>query len=612
MSGLTDTRSRAATGGVTVPLTLWKNAVDDGGLDPTGATDQTTQIASFYASVPTNGVAYFPAGTYQGLHAPGKSLTVLGDGRNRTTFTAPTTVAATSKMVNFGSSLKCALVDVKLNAGGNANIARGVDMQQNGSDKSLRITGCWFENFTSTTGLTPHAGGAAGIYVWTADDVVIDDNDFVDCLYPILMDSPGPDCRVTNNRVASPTNMVTKVGIFFRRTSNGFSGSLCQGNQVADSRVDTSGVGTEGHGIKMDRCFGMRVIGNQVDNCDTSGIHLGAGAYGGKVQGNTITRCSIRNGAGIYSELNVPSRIIFGTGISTTTTAAVTLPATLGQTFVVAVTSATGILAPSTLLLNNATIAVVQSVSGTNVTCIATDNLGGTIPLGATVTQGSPEACEISHNEVSWCRNYGISLSYAPGTNVSHNMVHDNGAEGIISDSARVTISHNKVWNNWNRKSSSPNPGTAPNVKAQIRQTAAPGTATRGKVMNNDVWDSMPTAPNSDYGIAVADASCVVTGNDCTGHATGPIFEVGNGTTNVTTGNTGYTNSTQNGTATLVAGTVTVSTAAVAAGSRIFLSKNSGTSTGALRVSARTAGTSFVITSSDAADTSTVAWKIEN
>lgn len=63
------------------------------------------------------------------------------------------------------------------------------------------------------------------------------------------------------------------------------------------------------------------------------------------------------------------------------------------------------------------------------------------------------------------------------------------------------------------------------------------------------------------------------------------------------------------GTATLVAGTVTVNTTAVTANSRIFLSNNAnGGTVGALYVSARTAGTSFVITSTSATDTSTVAW----
>ena len=65
------------------------------------------------------------------------------------------------------------------------------------------------------------------------------------------------------------------------------------------------------------------------------------------------------------------------------------------------------------------------------------------------------------------------------------------------------------------------------------------------------------------------------------------------------------------GTSTLVAGTVVVSTTAVAATSRIFLtSQSDGGTVGFQRVSARTASTSFTITSSSGTDTSTIAWFI--
>jgi hypothetical protein len=63
------------------------------------------------------------------------------------------------------------------------------------------------------------------------------------------------------------------------------------------------------------------------------------------------------------------------------------------------------------------------------------------------------------------------------------------------------------------------------------------------------------------------------------------------------------------GTATLVAGTVLVNTTKVTANSRIQLTaQTTGAGPGALRVSARVAGTSFTITSSSGADTSQVAW----
>ena len=65
------------------------------------------------------------------------------------------------------------------------------------------------------------------------------------------------------------------------------------------------------------------------------------------------------------------------------------------------------------------------------------------------------------------------------------------------------------------------------------------------------------------------------------------------------------------GTAVLVAGTVTVSNTSVTANSRILLTSNTdGGTPGFVRVSAKTAGTSFVITSSSGTDTSTIAYEI--
>lgn len=65
------------------------------------------------------------------------------------------------------------------------------------------------------------------------------------------------------------------------------------------------------------------------------------------------------------------------------------------------------------------------------------------------------------------------------------------------------------------------------------------------------------------------------------------------------------------GVATLVAGSVVVSNTSVTANSRIFLTGQSdGGTPGFLRVSARTAGTGFTITSSSGSDTSVVAYEI--
>jgi len=64
------------------------------------------------------------------------------------------------------------------------------------------------------------------------------------------------------------------------------------------------------------------------------------------------------------------------------------------------------------------------------------------------------------------------------------------------------------------------------------------------------------------------------------------------------------------GVATLVAGVKVVNTVKVTANSRITLTGQDNNVTGTLRVSARTAGTSFTITSSNAGDTGNVAWVI--
>lgn len=65
------------------------------------------------------------------------------------------------------------------------------------------------------------------------------------------------------------------------------------------------------------------------------------------------------------------------------------------------------------------------------------------------------------------------------------------------------------------------------------------------------------------------------------------------------------------GVGTLVAGSLVVANNIVTATSRIFLTSNAdGGTPGFLRVSARTAGTSFTVTSSSGADTSTFAYEI--
>jgi len=154
---------------------------------------------------------------------------------------------------------------------------------------------------------------------------------------------------------------------------------------------------------------------------------------------------------------------------------------------------------------------------------------------------------------------------------------------------------------------------TAGNLKANLASPTFTGTPT----LPTGTIAVTQTAGNSTT--AVATTAFVTTANNLKANLASPVFT---GDVNVSTGNllistlgkglqvkTG-TNS-KIGTAVLVAGTKTVANTSVTANSLIFLtSQADGGTPGFVRVTAKTATTSFVITSSSVLDTSTVAWMI--
>lgn len=116
----------------------------------------------------------------------------------------------------------------------------------------------------------------------------------------------------------------------------------------------------------------------------------------------------------------------------------------------------------------------------------------------------------------------------------------------------------------------------------------------------------------TDWSIARSNGAWTI--GDASGTTTGAhlVYGAGFGVKTVGAGfRTAEGSNAKQGTATLVAGSSVVANTSVTATSRIFLtSQADGGTPGFLRVSARTAGTSFTITSSNAADTSTVAYEI--
>ena len=154
---------------------------------------------------------------------------------------------------------------------------------------------------------------------------------------------------------------------------------------------------------------------------------------------------------------------------------------------------------------------------------------------------------------------------------------------------------------------------TAGNLKANLASPTFTGTPTlpTGTIAVTQAAGNSTTA--------VATTAFVTTANNLKANLASPVFT---GDVNVSTGNllistlgkglqikTGVNS--KIGTVTLVGGTATVANTSVTANSLIFLTaQTTGTLPGALRISAKTVGTSFVITSNVATDTSLVAWMI--
>ncbi len=199
---------------------------------------------------------------------------------------------------------------------------------------------------------------------------------------------------------------------------------------------------------------------------------------------------------------------------------------------------------------------------------------------------------------------------------------HDSGGtithlhltNGTVAVGVKLTVADQTVINSSNVNGAlrivqsvptTGNPGTI------SHQESAAGNGAYGVFVNGDgharfVWDS-----NGKHRWGPGNAGL----DTALERTAAGILAVSTGSMAVTTAGQGYQvkegSNAKMGTATLVGGTVVVSTTAVTASSRIFLTaQNTGGTPGALRVSARTAGTSFTITSSSAADTSTVAWLI--
>jgi hypothetical protein len=187
--------------------------------------------------------------------------------------------------------------------------------------------------------------------------------------------------------------------------------------------------------------------------------------------------------------------------------------------------------------------------------------------------------CTIEGNYDSLSQQQNINLTSATDCKIDNNTCEtggqqtDNTYDGIILVSGCTNCSVN---GNFVRSG-----GGAAQIRFGIRINAA--SCTNCRVMNNDLRSSGKTGAISDAGVGT--------------------MKHGNW----------FTTGALSGTAVLVAGTVTVSTAEIQAGDNVILTNvGTGGTVGTLSRGTITAGTSFVINSSSGTDTSTVYWEIRH
>lgn len=411
---------------------------------------------------------------------------------------------------------------------------------------------------------------------------------------------------------------------------HGISVGGSDASPVAASRTKLIGLyitNTVHHGIQSPHCIDMLIDGCYVSNpgkasnpeADGVGIIIGNTAVNAKV-----TNCTVYNTAFHGIQVYAHSRKVFisnchvlqvgqtsggsaGNGIEVhpdnqdvhISNCWLSVGSTGGNGITIESSDATGKTAG--VLVENTTID-------------SFDNLGIRIDAASDI---SIKGCNIRNNGQnpnSPSNNAGNTLTIQPGgatsgaTNKAGGTLSLLGGLSTGSGNSQITLG---VYGN-SAGSTSDNTSTTMLTIGQSAITAAEkvilNAATTAASSLNIPSGTAPTSPNS--GDMYFDGTNLffnggglktVNGSLTLGTAGNKI--------NITTGSNASA-----GTGTLVGGTATISTTAVTANSLIFLQDTSTSvvNVGVLTVSAKTAGTSFVVTSTVAIDTSTFNWWIVN
>jgi hypothetical protein len=250
----------------------------------------------------SGGVLFAPSATYL-ISGTGVNLVsnikLLGEGNRKTIFKA-SAMSLDSNMFNGVSKTDITFDSIGFDGANDANVRRAIYISASGTDKFLRVNQCRFTNFSKAN--------SQGIYTWHSRFIWLVENEFVDCVTPMFIDAADKAVFVERNTITSPAGIMVN-GIQVNAGANGTRPINISNNWIENVKVDATGNGIDGHGIRLYRCEGAKVIGNTVRDCITSAILVGTACWGSSIQANTI----YDNKTGIYVELN-NNDITVGTG----------------------------------------------------------------------------------------------------------------------------------------------------------------------------------------------------------------------------------------------------------------------------------------------------------
>lgn len=265
----------------------------DHGATGDGTTDDTAAIAAAIAAAGAGGTTLLPKGTYivtpSGASTPALTLS----GARASLIAEPgTTIKLKTGSPSNSIALYVTGTDVTVRGVGfdlNAQAAAfGVEIRSNAHRAT--VAGCRVINGT--------ASGSIAIRVDSANDVLIDGNHTVGCVWGVITaNTTSPTRLVITGNAFDGTGVTGGDGVEINTPSGAASDVTVDGNVVSNYASSAS---TNGLGIAFAHVTRGAIANNMVTNCGLDGIHVEDGSTDITITGNVVSGCG-RSGIAVNS-----------------------------------------------------------------------------------------------------------------------------------------------------------------------------------------------------------------------------------------------------------------------------------------------------------------------